>query len=54
MTILVSLAFALIGLLMYALCSNPKLVEVGRITYGCGILAFLLEIGHAQLGFLAR
>lgn len=33
----------LVGLLMYALCANPKLQEIGRLSYFAGILAFLLK-----------
>lgn len=43
MTIVLPLLFALVGLLMYALSANGKLVEVGRIMFFCGLLAFLLR-----------
>jgi len=33
---------AIIGLLTYALSGNPKVSEIGRITYFAGLLAFLL------------
>lgn len=33
---------ALIGVLMYALCANAKLVRIGEILFFCGMLAFLL------------
>jgi hypothetical protein len=48
MVIYLSLLVALIGILMYALCANPKLVEIGRISFFAGLLAFLLMIasGH--------
>jgi len=48
MVIYLSLLVALIGLLMYALCANPKLQEIGRISFGVGLLAFLLMVasGH--------
>ena len=42
MEIYFSLLVAVIGLLMYALAANPKLQEVGRLMFGCGLLAFLL------------
>lgn len=42
MTIYLPLLVALIGLLMYAFCVNPKLAEVGRVSYFAGLLAFLL------------
>ena len=37
-----SLLVALIGVLMYALCVNPKLARIGEIMFQCGLLAFLL------------
>jgi hypothetical protein len=43
MIILLPLLIALIGVLMYALCTNPKLAEIGRILFWTGALAFLLE-----------
>lgn len=42
MTIYFSLLVALVGVLMYALCANPKLQEIGRLSFACGLLAFLL------------
>jgi hypothetical protein len=49
MTIYVSLFVALAGVLLYALSVNPKLQEIGRVSYFAGLLAFLLEVagGHA-------
>jgi hypothetical protein len=47
MTIVLTLLVSLIGLLMYVLCSNPKLVEIGRIMFWTGLLAFLLGGGIA-------
>jgi hypothetical protein len=49
MTIVLTLLVALIGLLMYALCSNAKVVEIGRIMFWTGLLAFLLGGGLAAL-----
>jgi hypothetical protein len=49
MIIYVSLLVALIGLLAYALASNPKIVEIGRISYFAGLLAFLLVIAGAHV-----
>jgi hypothetical protein len=45
MTILFSLLVSLIGLVMYFICTNAKLVEVGRIMFWTGLLAFLLGGG---------
>ena len=42
MIVYLPLLCALIGLLMYVLCINGKLVEVGRILFWTGTLAFLL------------
>lgn len=42
MIIYLSLLICVIGLLMYALCVNPKLIEIGRIMFWVGLLAFLL------------
>jgi len=48
MTIYLSLLVALVGVLMYALCANPKLQEIGRISFAAGLFAFLLGFsGHA-------
>jgi hypothetical protein len=47
MIILLPLLVAIIGVLMYALCANPKLAEVGRLMFACGLLAFLL-VYHGQ------
>jgi Na+/phosphate symporter len=41
-----ALVVALAGLLLYALASNPKLVEIGRILFFCGVLVFTLAIGR--------
>jgi len=44
------LLVCVIGLLMYALCTNPKLQEVGRIMFWTGLLAFLIGgVGHIAL-----
>lgn len=49
MVIYLSLLFALVGILMYALCVNPKLQEIVRICFGTGLLAFLLSGGAARI-----
>jgi len=38
-----ALAVAIIGVLMYVLCANGKLIEIGRIMFAFGLLAFLLQ-----------
>ena len=54
MTIYISLAVALIGVLMYALCANPKLQEIGRIAFSCGLLAFLLQLSPQAISLLGK
>lgn len=49
MIIYLSLLVALVGVLMYALSANPKLQEIGRISYAMGLLAFLLAIGSGHI-----
>jgi hypothetical protein len=49
MTIVLPLAVALVGVLMYALSANGKLVEIGRIMFWTGLLAFLLQFGPKTL-----
>jgi len=45
MIILVPLVSAIIGVLMYALATNGKLVEIGRILFWTGWLVFLMQLG---------
>lgn len=42
MVIVLPLLVCIIGLLMYALASNPKVVEIGRMMFWVGLLACLL------------
>jgi len=46
------LLFAVAGLLMYALCTNAKLQEIGRIAFFCGLfwLVYLLTDKTFRLG----
>lgn len=43
MTIYLALLVSIIGVLCYALSSNPKMIEIGRIAFFAGLLAFLLQ-----------
>lgn len=52
MTIYLSLLVALVGLLMYAFAANPKLGEIGRISFAFGLLVFLLRISDSAIGLL--
>jgi Na+/phosphate symporter len=48
------LLVCVIGLIMYFICSNPKLIEVGRIMFWTGLLAFLLGGGPSHIATLPR
>ncbi len=37
------LVVCIVGLLMYALSANPKLVEIGRLMFLAGLLALLFQ-----------
>ncbi len=40
-------AFALLGALIYAFAVNPKLAEIGRIAFACGMLWLVWALsGH--------
>jgi len=54
MIIYLSLLIALIGAFLYAFSVNPKLVEIGRICFFCGLLAFLLGLPGHPLGLIPR
>jgi hypothetical protein len=45
-TIYLSLLVALVGLVVYALTAQPKVAELARIAWACGLLAFLLRIAE--------
>jgi hypothetical protein len=47
MIIYLSLLVCIVGALIYAFATNPKLSEIGRMSFWCGLLAFLLTApGH--------
>jgi len=50
MIIALSMLVLIIGVLMYALSTNPKNQELGRIMFFCGLLAFLLGANGGTLG----
>lgn len=49
MQIYLSLLVALIGVLMYVLTANPKMQEIGRISFFCGLLAFLIVFAGKKI-----
>jgi len=54
MTAYLSLIVALVGLFLYLITINPKLMEVGRIAFFCGLFAFLLQLAPRVVGVLGR
>ncbi len=52
MIIYLSLLVALVGVLMYALCVNTKLQEIGRLAFACGLLAFLFGVSNGSIRLL--
>jgi Na+/phosphate symporter len=40
----IPLMFVIVGLLMWALCSNAKLQEAGRIMFFCGLLVLTFSL----------
>lgn len=43
MIIYLSLLVCVVGALAYGLSTNPKISEMGRIMFGVGLFAFLLQ-----------
>ena len=59
MILLLPLLIAIIGVLMYALSANPKVIEMGRIMFfigllATGLLAFLLVGGEQVITLFNR
>jgi Na+/phosphate symporter len=49
MTILLSLAVAIAGAMVYFASANPKVMELGRLSFFAGLLAFLIRFGAEAL-----
>lgn len=49
MILILPLLVCIIGLLMYVLASNPKVQELGRIMFFCGLLVCLWQTGGAAV-----
>ena len=45
MTIYLSALVCVLGAIMYCVATNPKLQELGRLSFAVGLLAFLLRVG---------
>lgn len=52
MLIYLSLLVALIGLLVYVFAANSKATELGRLTFACGLLAFLVKFSEPMINVL--
>ena len=52
MIIYLSLLVALIGAALYVLATNAKLQEIGRISFACGVLAFLFRVSIQSIGLI--
>jgi len=44
----------IVGVLMYALSANPKLVEIGRIMFAAAIFAICFETGAKLVALAGR
>jgi hypothetical protein len=45
-----SLLVAVVGLLIYVLSNHARWMEIGRLAYACGLLAFLLQEAPKLVG----
>ena len=52
MEFILSFLVALVGALIYTFAANPKIQNMGLISFGCGLLAGLVQIGGAHIGFI--
>jgi len=52
MTVLFPLLVSLIGLVVYALSTNPKAGEVGRLAFATGLLVTLFDLSRLTLNLL--
>jgi len=43
---IVPVVFAVVGLLVYALSSNAKLSEIGRLLFACSFLVLMFVLAH--------
>ena len=48
------LVFAVVGVLMYALTSNAKLQEIGRITFFAGLFWLVAVLAHQVVSLPSR
>jgi hypothetical protein len=46
---IIPLIIAVVGLLMYALCANPKLADIGRIMFCCGMFVITWVLARVTM-----
>lgn len=46
---LIPLIIAIVGLLLWALASNPKVAEAGRIMFFCGVLVVTMGLANVRM-----
>jgi hypothetical protein len=49
MIVFLSLLVAIVGVLIYALATNAKVSEIGRLAYFAGLLAFLIATSTTRI-----
>lgn len=49
MTAYIPMLLAIIGLLVYAIATNAKLVEIGRLTFAIGLLVLTFELAKRTI-----
>jgi len=54
LVIALTLVVAALGVAMYLFCANPKYVEIGRILFFAGMLAFMLGGATRLVEFVVR
>jgi sugar/nucleoside kinase (ribokinase family) len=48
----IPLLVAVAGALVYALAANPKLAEMGRLAFACGVLALMFALSGKSVSLL--
>lgn len=52
MTIYIGILAALLGAILYFVAANAKVAELARLTYACGLLAFMLAVAGKSVELL--
>lgn len=52
MIVLIPLLVAITGLVIYAISTNPKIQEIGRIAYACGLLVTVFVVAGQSVRIL--